>query len=512
MSSVSLKGEESKGQEKKDEHKKRKAEGQPSWHEKAVTANFKEEEIDIPKRKGEDSPDRGSWEELTFIPEDFMAKVIGKNGMNLKKIEAKTKATLKVSEKNSLYIKGSPESKKQAIREIKETMNGGKEKYVAKVVHVDTAHLEEDHEFKLSIAQPPLSRDKCFKLKLQDDPLKGETPSGFVGTEILEEEVLRFLKQIHKKKEEEMVMVVISCYFGHAYLIKVDEDEEDDIFTPKEVKARIESKDDDRWETIFRKVETIEVEQTEKSLKAYACTASDDLRYDLTFLTPSGLEFLVKVWLIEKEPGVEGASASSLAFRRSPQLSVRNTSTEILHDDHSGDASNAPIFYISDTFNQQMTIDILSPSAGFDCRLKIRTFPKFPQTKPQAEKERKLLENYLMKMRIDDGQLKFPPISELPDGFDLSFQRRCLRKTYRYEHDGDAFTLTVSKDQLNKVNADQTDAYSFNESEAKPNVHLNCEEWDQVLNEGNWEPEQITAKLPKFLQFLRKVQGNVAPL
>ena len=51
--------------------------------------------------------------------------------------------------------------------------NGGKEKYVAKVVHVDTAHLEEDHEFKLSIAQPRLTRDKCFKLKLQDDPLKG---------------------------------------------------------------------------------------------------------------------------------------------------------------------------------------------------------------------------------------------------------------------------------------------------------------------------------------------------
>ena len=51
--------------------------------------------------------------------------------------------------------------------------NGGKEKYVAKVVHVDTAHLEEDHEFKLSIAQPPITRDKCFKLKLQDDPLKG---------------------------------------------------------------------------------------------------------------------------------------------------------------------------------------------------------------------------------------------------------------------------------------------------------------------------------------------------
>ena len=70
-------------------------------------------------------------------------------------------------------------------------------------------------------------------------------------------------------------------------------------------------------------------------------------------------------------------------------------------------------------------------------------------------------------MRIEDGQLKFPPISELPDGFDLFFQRRSLRKTYQYEDDGDMFTLTVCKDQSKEVNADQTDAYSFNESEAK---------------------------------------------
>ena len=62
---------------------------------------------------------------------------------------------------------------------------------------------------------PATSTNECIISK--------ETPSGFVGTEILEEEILRFLKQIHKKKEEEMVMVVISCYFGHAYLIKVDE-------------------------------------------------------------------------------------------------------------------------------------------------------------------------------------------------------------------------------------------------------------------------------------------------
>ena len=50
-----------------------------------------------------------------------------------------------------------------------------KKKFVVRFVHVDTAHLEEDYEFKLSIAQPSPNTTtwhKCFKLELQDDPLK----------------------------------------------------------------------------------------------------------------------------------------------------------------------------------------------------------------------------------------------------------------------------------------------------------------------------------------------------
>ena len=81
-------------------------------------------------------------------------------------------------------------------------------------------------------------------------------------------------------------------------------DEEDDIFTLGEIKDRIESTDDDRWKTFFAEVETIEVEQIEKSLNAenrqsttptVHSTTSDDIRYDLTFFTPSGLEVRVKV-------------------------------------------------------------------------------------------------------------------------------------------------------------------------------------------------------------------------
>ena len=80
-------------------------------------------------------------------------------------------------------------------------------------------------------------------------------------------------------------------------------DEEDDIFTLGEIKDRIESTDDDRWKTFFAEVETIEVEQIEKSLNAEnrqsttptVNSTSDDIRYDLTFFTPSGLEVRVKV-------------------------------------------------------------------------------------------------------------------------------------------------------------------------------------------------------------------------
>jgi len=42
-------------------------------------------------------------------------------------------------------------------------------------------------------------------------------------------------------------------------------------------------------------------------------------------------------------------------------------------------------------------------------------------------------------------------------------------------------------------------------------IHLHCKEWDRMLEEENWEPEQIVAKLPTFLQFLRSVQSSVAP-
>jgi len=114
-------------------------------------------------------------------------------------------------------------------------------------------------------------------------------------------------------------------------------------------------------------------------------------------------------------------------------------------------------------------------------------------------------------MKIKEGQLTLPPVSERPDGFDLFYQRRSRRRIYEYEMDDEKFTLLISKYQEKTVDAAETEATDFDEIESETDIHLHCKEWDRMLEEENWEPEQIVAKLPTFFQFLRSVQISVAP-
>ena len=85
-----------------------------------------------------------------------------------------------------------------------------------------------------------------------------------------------------------------------------------------------------------------------------------------------------------------------------------------------------------------------------------------PRT-PQDEEEDKILETYLMGMKIKDGQLTLPPVSERPDGFDLFYQRRSRRRIYEYEVDDEMFTLLVSKYEEKTVDAAETEASDFDE-------------------------------------------------
>ena len=96
--------------------------------------------------------------------------------------------------------------------------------------------------------------------------------------------------------------------------------------------------------------------------------------------------------------------------------------------------------------------------------------PNIPQTL-EAEEENRILESYLMNMKIDQGQLKLPPNSELPDGFELFYCRRSLRRTYQCKTmDGEQFALTVCKEQANDINIDHSDVGSFDETEVRVRI------------------------------------------
>ena len=73
-------------------------------------------------------------------------------------------------------------------------------------------------------------------------------------------------------------------------------------------------------------------------------------------------------------------------------------------------------------------------------------------------------------MKIEEDRLVLPPVSARPDGFDLFYQRRSLRKTYQYEIDGEQFSLTVCKDQAITVDPAETEARDVHTAATKVSI------------------------------------------
>ncbi|XP_020632539.1 uncharacterized protein LOC110069367 isoform X1 [Orbicella faveolata] len=438
FSLVAMSGDSKRG---KDVPRRRRNDGEPSWYDKDVNTEYQEEVMPIPKGKagiiigkkgwrikdikeqsgvkelnirddqvhirgtaeqcsnakkiiqmileGEDSPDQGSWKKLDFIPEIYMGAVIGRNREHLNDIEQKTGAILKVYRKgsnSSLYIKGSIESQKRAIREINETVHvnsmrhSQSNKRRVRLVHVDTTQLDLEHEFKLSIVQPPDDDDSgetIYEVKPSEQPSQDmqNRQDDFTGMEKLRDKLLMVLKNIQKEKEEERVIVDIWCHFGHAYITKVDEaDLEEEYFTLEEIKQKVENQKFG-WKSKFKGgLEKIEVEHIEESLESRA--AKEEVRYDFTFYTPTCRYVRVKVWLTEKDGGEqEGDGASSMAFSRSAPFSVMNVTSHALPDEQS-DSSHTPCFYMCSQTQQRLKADIVMPSKECDYRLFVKTCKK----------------------------------------------------------------------------------------------------------------------------------------
>ncbi|XP_067034568.1 uncharacterized protein [Acropora muricata] len=445
-----------------------------------------------------------------LLPVGMMGHVIGKGRQNLNTIETKTEVTLKVWD-GKLYIKAeNKKSEKLAVREIKVLASARLGVPITKFVHVDNAQLEEKHDIQLAPTQIAFAglEETCYKLQLlPGHPLQEETSSGLRNTDGLKEEILNVLEEIYEEKgNKEFDMW---CHFGHAYITKVDEDEVEETFTPNEIKEKIQNGNSKSWKPIFKEgVEKMEVEAI-TSLQSRA--TQEDIRYDFSFYTPSCRNVSVKAWIMEENSGQEGSEAgSSMTFCTTAPVPVKNILTQVKSNEE-GAASNTPIFYICSQPRLRMKVDILMPAKGLDCRLLIRTCENYVPKSPQDEEEDKILESYLMGMKIDGDRLILPPASQLQEGFDLYYHRRSLRKTYHYEMEGEQFSLIVCKEQATNVDPCGFDRSNVDEIKEKIDIHLHCDEWDRALEEGNWEPQQIAAKLCNFLQFVRGVQRNVSP-
>ena len=75
-----------------------------------------------------------------------------------------------------------------------------------------------------------------------------------------------------------------------------------------------------------------------------------------------------------------------------------------------------------------------------------------------------------MGMKIEGDRLVLPPVSARPDGFDLFYQRRSLRKTYQYEQ----FSLIVCKDQANTVDPVETEVRDVHTVATKVSIDNKC--------------------------------------
>ncbi|XP_067034553.1 uncharacterized protein [Acropora muricata] len=452
------------------------------------------------------------------MPKETIGHVIGKCRENFNTIETTTGVSLKVRD-NKFYIKAESEkSEKLAVRKIRELACIGLQRAQmavppTKFAYVDSAQLEENHEIQLSPAQLPFSNSRFgephYKLQLLEHPLQEETSSGLRNTDYLKEEILKVLEEIYEEKGNKEVKVDMWCHFGHAYVTKVDEDEVEDIFTLNELKEKIQNSNGKSWRPFFK--EGLEEKEVEAITSLASRATQEDIRYDFAFHTPSCRNVRVKAWIMKENSGQEGGDAGSgMVFCTTAPTTVRNILTRV-RSNEDGAASNTPSFHICYRSHHRMKVDILMPAKDLDCRLSIRTWKNYAPKSPQDEEEDKILESYFMGMKIDGDRLILPPASQLQEGFDLHFHRRSLRKIYHYEVEGEQFTLKVCKDQATNVDPCDFERINLDEIPVKIDVHLHCDEWDRALKEGNWEPQQIAAKVSNFLQFVRNVQQNVSP-
>ncbi|KAL9958370.1 hypothetical protein ACROYT_G035376 [Oculina patagonica] len=450
------------------------------------------------------------WE-LVEIPDEYKGRVIGKSGARLDEISKQTGVSF-TRKGGEVYITYGTEQQRQHARvnigDIVATarLRGVENEFFKARCYIDGRYLPENCKLKLEkvpeedhVSLPgPLAQ---FRLKPVEEEGTKDSNSNWSHPNYqpdLENEALDSLRKIkYEMNTTEYPKADMWCHLGTSIVRGPDDGSvHEETLSIDEATEKLQSDDGGRhWRVTFR--ERVDLQEDIFERNGYQKTSEDNAyiaRYDLTYLTPCFYRLRCKIW-VAKESAKKKLDEDQIPFS-----DVKNKLEEIHFEDVITQSRSRAWLVLKS--RKYLQCDILFPGCLFDCRLTIRGRTDHVLATgdvPELEVRRRL-STYLSGITLaeEDGFGLRLPERDLPEGFYLTHKRCCRRTTYSANP---GFSIILSKENTWWRNVEGQE-----ESRESTDLHLHCEECDQLLSSNDWEPEIVARKLPSFIEFVMNVQ------
>ncbi|XP_048582390.1 uncharacterized protein LOC5511593 isoform X2 [Nematostella vectensis] len=321
-----------------------------------------------------------------YVPKKFTGRVIGPRGWILNKIQTETKTKIRHFKENGYFeVKGDKDAQHKAKLQIKKIVSDPRifKDHPIKVTFLDDSYLEEGSELKLLKVATHLNIGKeCYKLFLTEESRESLSKE-VCCLDPLHGPLLEKLKTLHTKKTD--TAFDLWGHFGYSYIVDIDEEDENDIFTPQKIRSHlkfgIQPSPTATWSIAFQSgIAEQRVEQLCNDIQSgFPCSVKPIIRYDICFYTPTCHQLRIKL----------------------------------------------------------------------GSRLLLRSVPKAETPPPEMEEEQRIMVDYLSKALIvnEEGCVDLSCDYPLPDGFDQAYWRRSVRSTYPFNIGGESFKVMISKEE-----------------------------------------------------------------
>lgn len=462
---------------------------------------------EVKGRKTEGSPG-----ELVKIPDKYKGIVFGVGGDTLKEISTQTGARM-IRIQGECYITSGTKSQRDMTKlRIWSIVAGarlrGAEKPCNKVCcYIDGWNLSENSELMLKPLNSwlgLLEKYEHYRLLPTEgyEPLQESSCSDSTAYELkLKEDALESLRRIKREKGSKADMW---CHFGKVLIRGPDEAEVsgEEQWSIEEATKKFQPQEgQDYWKIAFKEGVNVDQQILEKNF-GQKYPREYHARYDLTFVISSGHELRGKIWVLNKD------SDKAVKEKAVPFSDVKNILEEIYFEDEK--TRSRCRGWLALPSRRFLQADILFPGSELDCRITLRKRNDDAVSADYAvdldENERQTLLSYLSKLTFtftEDDEVNGPnlPTDETLSNEIFLRHRRCSHRTVFEPQAG--FFVILSKEMSLSCDIEEK------EERETIDLHLHCKDWGEQLKNENWKPEDIVAKLPEFLQFVKRVQSVI---